>query len=264
MKTIVLLSDSNQDSPDDNWLTHQASIALARLSQNRQCRFVLISNSSTTISVMMALGEYHSPPPLELNETARDKVIVFRPLDLKKSTVSPTGDAETRWLREQENLNASEGGLLESLAYLAGCFDLQETINRDSPKFRWADSWQLAMLLDKFCQGLRENVVVFKIGSDNRLREHLDAIFFRARYDKLTFYFDEPNEGIGKSNRVGYSIESVFDKFRDKFKENDTWLNSLRIQPEDQKNDLTSAISVAQKLARFSLAFELIIDRLGD
>jgi hypothetical protein len=247
MKTVALLCDSLQDSPNESWLTINAALQLARICRSRKCKLILYANSSVAIPVLLASSEYHQPAALESDKPYSQETVFIRPYDLFDSNIR---SAETMFLSFSIDTINNEDGLVNALLYLVQS-------ESDEGRYRSGLGWNSNMKIQDALINSRPSIVI-KLGSSTRLSDAIQTVGSLAKGQSLRYYTDVTQD----DDLLSLPIESVFGDKHQKF----SWPDYFRQSEKDNRKQEFSEkeleeISIAERLARYSLAFEMIVDQ---
>lgn len=253
MKTVALLCDSTGDSANNSWLFTNAAIQLARICQSREHRLIVYANSSAALPVLLASSEYYRPASLESRKPYTQSTLFVRPFDVANS---PKSSVEATFLFSSTTKRGDdEQGLLASLLYLA----------RSSSETEQGSTTE-GIIVESVEEAFERMppTIVIRLGANTRLEQGLKAVSILKRKEKSVRCY----AAIDCSDEF-LSILSVLSESKNAFNWRDHF-NRIENTDRDHKSssskddrfstDQVMQIKHAETLARYSLAFERIVD----
>ncbi len=246
MRTIALLVDSDCEDPGDAWVAMNAAISLTRIVLGRECRLMVHGDSGAVLAVLLAAAEYHKPAALKSETPHHQSIWLLRPFDSGEEGSS----VEKHLLFHHQGFDERSEGIVRSLAYWSRC----EPSGNGGPNI-----FSRLEPRDAFDE-LRPSVIV-KLGNRERLAETIQLADVYSREKGVPFYLDGPFSDDAHGNQL--FIDSVLSERQKSF----SWIAHSRHIRElglhlELTGDQNEQIRISERLARLSISFEMIIDKV--
>jgi hypothetical protein len=251
MNTIAILIDADCKAPEDAWIALNAAISLTRIALGRDCRLLLQGDSASLFSILHAAAEYHRPAALESEKVYQQTIWMLPPLD----SLSSQESVENQLFMNGRNNDKRFDGIVDALAFWSGCVprvgDGQDLFSRYKARTAFEE--------------LRPSVIV-QLGDPERLLDTIGDANRYCRKNNVPFYLGDQSSEAERSDSSGsLLIDSVLSPEQRLF----SWIDySKKTDDSESLFRPTEAqqeqISMAQRLARLSISFERIVDKIRD